>query len=171
MTYDEGHIRPATLDDLNEVLALWSHYIRARRRNPAYRLTKNGLERRRELFQRHIESDDAVIFVVERQDGGLDGMVTCFTQEGEPYFLPPRYCRIQTPYVRPDARQRGWLRRLLQTAFKWARENELTEVRLYTSSEDQLGNALAEDMGFSAIELVRRKKLDWGAPPEQQVGE
>jgi len=166
---DEVVVRPARADELDEVLALWSHYTRARKGNPAYRLSRQGLDRRREAFRGHIEGEDSEVFVLARPDGGLDGMITCFGERNVPYFLPPHYARIQTPYVRPDARRRGHLRKLLAAAFRWAREEEYTELRLITSSEDVLGNAVAEELGFEAIEVTRRKVIDWHKPPEEQI--
>lgn len=166
---EEIEIRPASHDDLDEVVALWAHYIRTHRDNPAYRLAKKGLERRREHFRKHIVGEDSAVFVVARQDGGLDGLVTCFAEDNLPYFLPPRYARIQTPYVRPDARRKGNLKKLLAAAFRWARQSELTEVRLFTPASDVMANAIAEELGFEAVEVVRRKRVDWRSPPEQQV--
>jgi GNAT superfamily N-acetyltransferase len=166
---DETTVRRATLDDLDEVLALWTHYLRQHRGNPAYRLAKPGLEKRRELFRQHIEGPKSVVFVLARRDGGLDGMVTCFAEENLPYFVPPRYARIQTPYVREDARRRGNLRQLITAALRWAREEEFVEIRMYTPATSVVGNAIAEELGFEAIEVVRRKPVDWRSPPERQL--
>ena len=48
----EIEVREATLDDLDELVALWAHYIRVHKANPAYRLCKDeGLEQRRHLFE------------------------------------------------------------------------------------------------------------------------
>ncbi len=168
---DDIELRRATLDDLDEVLALWSHYLRVHRDNPAYRLAKRGLERRKETFRRHIEGPGSAVFVLARADGGLDGMVTCFVEENLSYFLPPRFARIQTPYVRPDARRQGNLKRLITAAIRWAREEELMEIRLFTSAHAVMGNAIADELGFEAIEVVRRKPVDWGSPPERQLEE
>lgn len=169
MATDEISVRRASLADLDEVVALWSHYIRTHRDNPAYRPTRNAIEKRKKLFREHITSDDAAVFVLLREDGGLDGMLTCFVEENHEYFLPPRYARFQTPYVRPDARRRGNLKRLLAAGFRWARSMEMTEVRLFTAAENVLANAIAEEHGFDAVEVIRRRKLDWTRPPERQV--
>ena len=74
-----------------------------------------------------------------------------------------------TRIVRPEARRRGHLRNLLIAAYGWARRLELTEVRLYTSADAVIANALAEEFGFTAFEVVRRKAIDWCLPPEQQI--
>lgn len=169
MTNDDTAVRRAVLADLEEVVALWSHYIRTHRENPAYRPAANAIEKRKELFREHIMSDDAAVFVIVREDGGLDGMLTCFVEENHEYFLPPRYARFQTPYVRPDARKRGNLKRLLAAGFRWARGMELPDVRLYTAAQNVLANAIAEEHGFEAVEVIRRKQLDWSRPPESQV--
>ena len=166
---EEVELREARPEDLDELVALWAHYLRAHRENPAYRMAKAGLERRRERFRDHVMGEDSAVFVLARQDGGLDGMISCFAEENHPYFLPPKYARIQTPYVRPDARRKGHLKKLLAAAFRWAREAELTEVRLVTAAGDVVGNALAEEMGFEAVEVVRRKPVDWQRPPDRQV--
>ncbi|HKK07935.1 MAG TPA: GNAT family N-acetyltransferase [Gemmatimonadota bacterium] len=166
---DAPRVRRATPADLDEVLALWSHYLRLHRDNPAYRMSRKGLEARKERFREHLEGPGSAVFVLAREDGGLDGMVTCFVEENLPYFMPPRYARIQTPYVRPDARRRGNLKRLLKAALVWAREEELTELRLYTSARNVVANAIAEELGFEAVEVVRRKPVDWRSPPERQI--
>lgn len=158
-------VRKATPDDLDEITALWAHYIRGNRGNPAYRnLPPNALEKRRELFRQHIEGQDAAVFVLDRPDGGLDGMISCCVEKNVPYFNPPSFARIQTPYVRPEARGRGHLNRLLDAAYRWARGMELTEVRLFTSAVDELPNRLAEEMGFEAFGIIRRKSISWDYP-------
>ncbi|MFQ5691093.1 MAG: GNAT family N-acetyltransferase [Gemmatimonadota bacterium] len=167
---DPVTLRRATAEDLDELVALWSHYIREHQNDSAYRrLPPDALEKRREVFARRLEDPDCAIFVLARPDGGLDGMITCFVEENEPYFLPRCYARLQVPFVRPDARRRGRLRMLLEAAFRWAREQEMTELRLYTGADNLPANTLAEELGFQAIEVVRRHTLDWRRPPESQV--
>ncbi len=155
-----GAIRAATADDLDELVAMWAQYMRAHALNPAYRqLRHDALRERRRVFRVLIEEATAVIFVVERR-GGLDGMISVHLEENEPYFNPPRYVRIQTPFVRPDARRQGNLKRLLEAAYEWAREWELDEVRLFMGADNVVANAVAEELGFEAVEVVRRKPID-----------
>ncbi len=163
-------VRRATPDDLDEILGLWSHFIRSHSTNPAYRnLPPGALDLRRELYVKKIANPDTAVFVVERSDGGLDGMITCFVEENLPYLQPRYYGRLQTPFVRPDARGRGNLKKLLNEAYRWARERELTEVRLYTGADNLLANALADELGFTAIEVVRRRPIDWSLPRREDA--
>jgi GNAT superfamily N-acetyltransferase len=163
-----ARVRRASVADLEEVLALWSHFIRVHRDNPAFRqIPRDALARRREAFRTLIEGPDSAVYVVERPDGGLDAMLACCVEENSAYFHPPRYARIQVPFVRPDARGRGHLRRLLDAAYRWAREMELTEVRLYTSALDRTSNRLADDLGFEPILVVRRRPIAWDYPPTE----
>jgi 3-hydroxybutyryl-CoA dehydrogenase len=133
---EESILREATVDDLDELVALWAHYVRGHQHNPAYRqLTKDALVHRRRAYAAYIERTDATVFVLACSDGGLDGMITCFVEDNVPYFQPGRYARVQTPFVRPGARRRGNLRRLLRAATRWAREEGMTEMRLWMSPE------------------------------------
>lgn len=163
-------VRPATEADLAEVVSLWAHYLRANSKNPAYQqLPADAVEARKNRFTDHIRSPEGEVFVVDGAYGGLEGMVTCFIEDNYPYFHPPKFGRLQSPFVRPEARRRGHLRNLLVAAYGWARRLELTEVRLYTSADALVANALAEEFGFTAFEVVRRKTIDWCLPPEEQV--
>ncbi len=165
-----SRVRRASVDDLDEILALWSQYIRMHRDNPAYRsLPPGALGRRRETFRQLIESSEAVMFVIERPDGGIDGMISCMVEKNVSYLAPRYYARFQTPFVRPDARGRGNLKKLLTEAYRWARRRELTEVRLFTAADNLLANAIAEELGFVAIEVVRRRPIDWSKSPEAQA--
>lgn len=158
-------VRKATLDDLEELVALWAHYIRVHRANPAYRLCRaDALEQRRQLFERHVQGRGSCVFVVPGPDGGLDGMLSCFVEENTGYFDPPRYGRLQTPFVRPEARGRGNVRRLLAAAYLWAREQGLTEIRLFTSAYEPAPNRRAEELGFEAFEIVRRRPVERNYP-------
>lgn len=166
-----GPVRRATLDDLDEILALWVHYIRVHRVNPAYRnMPPDALRKRRDVFERHIRDEKSEVFVVMGSDGSLEGMLSCFEEENAPYFLPPKYARIQTPFVRPEARGRGHLRRMLDEAYRWARERELTEVRLYVSAMAAEANRLAEEHGFEAIAVIRRRQIEWDYPSDPGRG-
>lgn len=158
-------IRRATLDDLDEILALWVHYIRVHRVNPAYRnMPPDSLRKRRAVFEKHVRDETSDVFVVMGADGSLEGMLSCFEEENASYFHPPKYARIQTPFVRPEARGRGHLKRLLDEAYRWARERELTEARLYVSAMAEGANRLAEEHGFEAIAVIRRRAIEWDYP-------
>jgi GNAT superfamily N-acetyltransferase len=167
---EESHLREATEDDLDELVALWAHYIRDHRHNPAYnRVARTGFVSRRAAFASDIRDEHATVFVLARRDGGLDGMISCRVTTNLAYFQPHRLGRIQTPYVRPDARRKGNLKRLLTAAYRWARERELLEVRLYVGADNVVANAMAEELGFDAVGVVRRRAIDWSTPPERQV--
>ena len=160
-------VRRATLDDLDEILSLWVHYIRVHRVNPAYRnMPPDAVRIRRAVFESHIRGEDSEVFVVMGSDGSLEGMMTCFEEDNADYFHPPKYARIQTPFVRPEARGRGLLKRMLDEAYRWARERELTETRLFVSAMAEAANQLAEEHGFEAIAVIRRRPIGWDYPSD-----
>ncbi|TFG64082.1 MAG: GNAT family N-acetyltransferase [Gemmatimonadales bacterium] len=165
MTAD-AQVRKATLDDLDELVALWAHYIRVNKENPAYRLSRdNALKQRRKLFEQHVRGQDSCVFVIPARDGGIDGMLSCFVEQNTGYFDPARFGRFQTPFVRPEARGRGAIRRLLAAAYLWARDKGLSEIRLFTSAYESAANLRAEEMGFEAFEIVRRRPVERIYPP------
>ena len=160
-------VRRATLDDLDEILSLWVHYIRVHRVNPAYRnMPPDAVRTRRAVFESHIRGEDSDVFVVMGSDASLEGMLSCFEEKNAGYFHPPKYARIQTPFVRPEARGRGLLKRMLDEAYRWARERELTEARLYLSAQAEAANQLAEEHGFEAIAVIRRRPIEWDYPSD-----
>jgi len=164
-------VRRATLDDLDEILSLWVHYIRVHRVNPAYRnMPPDAIRTRRAVFESHIRGEDSDVFVVMGADGSLEGMLSCFEEENASYFHPPKYARIQTPFVRPEARGRGLLKRMLDEAYRWARERELTEARLFVSAKAEAANQLAEEHGFEAIAVIRRRPIEWDYPADPGRG-
>jgi GNAT superfamily N-acetyltransferase len=162
-----GQVRRATLEDLEEILALWVHYIRIHRENPAYRnMPPDSLSKRREVFAGHIRDEASEVFVVVGHDGSLEGMLSCFEEANTAYFHPPKYARFQTPFVRPEARGRGHMRRLLDEAYRWARGRELTEARLFVSAMAETANRIAEEHGFDAIAVIRRRAIEWDYPSD-----
>ena len=55
-----GLIRAAKEEDLEEVVALWSHYLRANSKNPAYQhLPADAVKARKHRFRDHILSPEA----------------------------------------------------------------------------------------------------------------
>ncbi len=157
---DDAILRPATNADVDELVAMWAQYMRVHGLNPAYRrLRSDALETKRRIFEKRIAEATATVFVLEGVDGGLAGMIVCFVEENEQYLEPGRYVRIQTPFVRREARRRGYLMRLLQATFEWADEWEIDEVRLFTGADNLMANAVADDLGFEAVEVVRRRPL------------
>ena len=126
----------------------------------------DSLRKRRAVFEKHIREETSEVFVVMGSDGSLEGMLSCFEEKNAEYFHPPRYARIQTPFVRPEARGRGHLKRLLDEAYRWARGRELTETRLYVSAMAETANQLAEEHGFEAIAVIRRRAIEWDYPSD-----
>lgn len=162
---EEVIVRKAKLADVGEITAMWAQYMRAHALNPAYRrLRRDALDQRRKAFAKRIRGRNSVIFVLEGEDGGLDGMLVCFIEANEPHFLPEKYARLQVPFVRAEARRRGNLKRLLRAAFDWAAERGLEEVRLYTGADNVIANAVADELGFEAIEVARRRPLQTVEP-------
>ena len=69
----DSTVRRATPEDLDEITAMWVHYIRISRQNPAYRnIPPAGIDSRRSLFERHVRGPDSAVFVIDRPDELID---------------------------------------------------------------------------------------------------
>ncbi len=158
---NQTELRTATIEDVEELIGMWAQYMRVHADNPAYnRFREDALDTRRRVFIQRIEEATSAILVLVDADGGLDGMLVCTLEENDPFLLPRRFVRIEAPFIREEARRQGNLHRLLKGVFEWARDWEVSEIRLHTGADNLMANAVADELGFHAIEVIRRYSLE-----------
>ena len=95
----------------------------------------------------------AVVFVLERPEGGLAGILEVSVRnmaEG---------CTGDTPYleswyVDPDCRGQGLGRALVQAAEDWARAQGYTEIASDTWHDNLLSQAAHQALGFEMVEQI-----------------
>jgi len=160
-------VRPARLDDLDDVVALRIALLREYRDHPLYAgLRDDAPLRAHELFRAQIASPSETIFVAERL-GRVIGLLRCVDASGSPLLHPDRYCYVSSAYVVPSERRRGALRALLEAAEHWCTDRGITEMRLHNSASAEIAAAVWSAFGFEVVEEVRRRVVAVAGPVTQ----
>ena len=131
-------VRPATLNDLQQLCHLFDAYRRFYRKPPDIEGTNTFLKNR-------IEMKESVIYVDEENE-----KLTGFTQL-YPLFSSTRMQRswlLNDLYVLPEFRGRGISKKLIAVARLLAKETGATGVLLETEKTNEIGNKLYPSAGF-----------------------
>jgi len=164
-------VRPATLDDLDTVVALRLALLREHGANAVYgRLRDDAPARARVLFRAQIvdaQRPDAgeIMLLAERGRGQTTrtvGILRCMESHGSPLLEPARYGYVASVYVVPAARRHGVLHRLLAEAEAWCHARGLDEMRLHSAVDNGTGNAAWQRLGFEIVEHLRVRRLRGG---------
>ena len=152
-------IRPATLADLADVIALRLALLREYRDNRIYgRLRPDARERAERLFAKQISSPQEVIFLAFQDDRAV-GILRCLHSTASPLLYPAEYGYISSVFVAPESRRSGVLHRLYEAAVQWCRKRGLTEVRLHNAADNAAASAAWDALGFEVVEVLRVKVL------------
>jgi len=152
-------IRPASLVDLDAVVALRLALLREHGTNPVYRrLRPDAPQRARKLFAAQLCSPQEVTYLAER-DGEAIGILRCVESAGSPLLYPAQYGYVSSVYVLPAARRHGVLKALLAEAVRWCEQRALPEIRLHSTSDGESANAAWSALGFEIVEHLRVRSL------------
>ena len=152
-------VRPATLDDLDTVVALRLALLREHGTNPVYRrLRPDAPDRARRLFSAQLCSPQEVTFLAER-GGEVVGILRCVESAGSPLLYPAQYGYVSSVYVVPAARRHGVLKALLADAVRWCERRGLPEMRLHSTSDGESANAAWSALGFEVVEHLRVREI------------
>ncbi|MFL5578019.1 MAG: GNAT family N-acetyltransferase [Gemmatimonadaceae bacterium] len=153
-------VRPASLDDLDAVVALRIALLREHAHNPVYgRLRSDAPERARRLFAAQLESAYEVTLLAERAATPV-GILRCVDAAGSPLLHPAHYAYVASVYVVPAERRAGVLRALMAEAEAWSRDRGLREMRLHNAADNPLAGAAWQALGFDVVEVLRVRSLD-----------
>ena len=164
-------VRPARLDDLEQIVALRVALLREYHDHPLYTdLRVDAPDRARELYAAQLVAPDETIFLAERARHVI-GILRCVDAVGSPLLLPERYCYISSVYVLPAERRRGVLRALLAAAERWCAHRGLGEMRLHNAATARAAATVWSAFGFEVVEEVRRRVLpvDHALPRQQRT--
>jgi ribosomal protein S18 acetylase RimI-like enzyme len=156
----KAEVRPATLADLDAVVALRIALLREHAGNRVYgRLRADAPERARRLFAAQLESSHEVTLLAGRGETPV-GILRCVDAAGSPLLHPARYAYVASVYVVPAERRAGVLRALMAAAEAWSRARGLGEMRLHNAADNPLAGAAWEALGFEVVEVLRVRKME-----------
>ncbi|MCC6930913.1 MAG: GNAT family N-acetyltransferase [Gemmatimonadaceae bacterium] len=160
-------IRAATPADLDAVVSLRLALLREEARNPLFARARRDLPSRvADLTALQLSATGEVTLLALHGADAI-GILRATSSRGTRLVHPLRYGFLTSAYVRPAHRRAGVLRRLLEGAEAWCRDQGLTEVRLHCALENVEGNQAWDALGYAPAEVVRRRVL----PPRPRRSE
>ena len=152
-------VRRALAADLPVVLELRLALLHEHGSSPLYgRLRPDARRRAERLYAAQLAAEHEITLLAEL-DGGVVGVLRCMDAAGAPLLLPDRYGYISSVYVRPTARRRGVLHRLMEAAERWSADRGIAELRLHNAAENDVASAVWSSFGFQAVEVLRIRPL------------
>lgn len=159
-------IRPATVADLESVVALRLALLREEHDSPIYgRVRGDAVRRARQLYRAQLTSRTEVTLLAD-VDGATVGILRCVESTGSPLLEPDRYAYVSSVYVVPAARRTGIVRALLDRAGHWCRDRALAEMRLHSSAGSATANAAWDALGFTVVEHLRVRQVPAPTPKQ-----
>jgi len=147
-------VRPATIRDLDDVVALRLALLKEEGRNPFFADPHPDAPRRaHRLTSTELLAPGQVFFLAIR-NGDVVGMLRCREVRRTPLVAETSQAVVTTVYVVPAERRGGVLRALLQAADRWCRQHRLTGMRLQCALSNDVGRKAWEALGFKPAELL-----------------
>ncbi|HQU85930.1 MAG TPA: GNAT family N-acetyltransferase [Pyrinomonadaceae bacterium] len=105
-----------------------------------------------------VESDMSDVFVAEI-DGEIVASGYALEKEAKDYLKHEKYAYLGFMYVKPEFRGKGVNQKILDALLNWAKERNLTEVRLEVYKENASAIRAYEKAGFKSLLLEMRMEI------------
>jgi len=154
-----GRVRPAVLQDLDRVAALWTQITRHHEPlDPVFRMRGDADSALRELLGALQRDSDAAIFVFD-DAGDLPGMCIVRADQAPPIMQESERAEITDLGVRPDRRREGIASALVECALGWVKDCGIGRVEIQVAKANQEGQAFWRRRGFGDLMDVLHKRL------------
>ena len=153
---NELNIREAKIGEINTLLEFEQGIVSAER--PFDPTLKPGEIHYYDLVKL-IESPLSAVYVVEL-DGELIASGYVQEREAKDYLKHEKYAYLGFIFVKPEHRGKGVNQRILDALFQWAKERDLTEVRLEVYSENASAIRAYQKAGFEPLLLEMRMSIN-----------
>ena len=155
----EGLVRPARIQDLDRVAALWSAITKHHAHlDPLFSMRPDADAELRELLSALLRDPDAEIFVYDAL-GDLPGMCIVRIDRAPPILEEVERAEITDLGVRESHRRRGIGRTLVAEALQWVRENGVTRVEVQVARGNTEGQAFWHSEGFGDFMEILHRRL------------
>jgi ribosomal protein S18 acetylase RimI-like enzyme len=145
-------IRPATQDDLPEMLRLWREMMDFHaRRDDRFRPKPSPQAEQAwaDYLRQEIWDSDKCCLLVAEGDGGLVGQISGMLRESVPVFEPDTYGYVTDIVVAPDMRRKGIGKALFNALEEWFRERGATHLQLQVLTSNPASQAFWRAIGCS----------------------
>lgn len=154
-----GRVRPARVQDLDRVAALWSaiteHHAHL---DPLFSMRRDADAELRELLSVLLRDRDAEILVYDI-DGDLPGMCIVRIDRAPPILEEVERAEITDLGVRASLRRQGIGRALVDEALRWIAASGVERVEVQVARGNVEGQAFWRAAGFGDFMDVLHKRL------------
>ena len=152
-------IRPATLDDLEMVLRLDRLLFQF---DAQYDDTLDFEWTRSEegvgFFTDRITGKEGIAFIAE-YDGHVVGYLCGAITEAHSYRRIKRIAELECMFVQPSTRGKGAGSGLLTRFLEWVREQDIHDIRIEASAENETAISFYKRMGFTPYNLILEGRM------------
>ncbi|MGI9121867.1 MAG: GNAT family N-acetyltransferase [Rubrobacter sp.] len=146
-------IRPGRKDDAAEAARLWMQSAEEHAAHDRVYETAPGAEKTMRRFLADVaNSGYSFLFVAAAGDRTV-GFISGELRQGSPTFLPKTWASVDDVFVKPEYRNRGTGRALLQSVQAWAQERGADGISLQVAAANARGRKFYEDLGFREVSV------------------
>ncbi len=156
-------IRSATLEDVDEIVGLYSKVIEALSRIPPKGFGETlksplDIHEEKEVLGRFLRERDTVLLVAEQGSVIVGFLAAAIVREPDDLVSPP-YLTVQYIYVDERARGLGVAKSLMRSVETWALERGIHTIELRVWSDNEPAKNLFQSLGYIPLEIRMAKRL------------
>jgi ribosomal protein S18 acetylase RimI-like enzyme len=153
-------IRQGRKDDAAEAARLWMQSAEEHTAHDKVYETAPGAEKTMRRFLADVANSGYSFLFVAAAGERTVGFISGELRQGSPTFLPKTWASVDDVFVRPEYRNRGMGRALLQSVQAWAQERGADGISLQVAAANARGRKFYEDLGFREVSVYTVLELD-----------
>jgi ribosomal protein S18 acetylase RimI-like enzyme len=153
-------IRQGRKDDAAEAARLWMQSAEEHTAHDKVYETAPGAEKTMRRFLADVANSGYSFLFVAAAGERTVGFISGELRQGSPTFLPKTWASVDDVFVRPEYRNRGMGRALLQSVQAWAQERGADGISLQVAAANARGRKFYEDLGFREVSVYTVLEFD-----------
>ncbi len=146
-------IRSGRREDAADAARLWMRSAEEHTSHDPIYATSPGAERLMRRFLVDLTTSSHAFLFVAEHDGRTVGFVSGELREGSPTFRPKTWASVDDVFVKPDYRNLGVGRALLESVKTWAKERGAHGISLQVAAANERGRKFYEELGFREVSV------------------